>query len=111
MKRLKKLFLMFLGLLPVPHGLSMERKDNEERNELITAIKKLSVEDLDTQDENGETALIRACKRVCDVKLKVKTVRELLDKGADPNIQSIHGDTALIWACCYGDTELGRIDI
>ena len=51
--------------------------------------------DIDTQDKpNGKTALMHAC---CVADLSV--VEILLDHGADTNLKSIYGRTALMFAC------------
>ena len=38
-----------------------------------------------------------------------KTVRKMLEHGADPNVQDNYGYTALIEACRWGHTDIARL--
>src|SRR5262249_9239013 len=64
--------------------------------------------DINTRNENGDTALMMAVNRTRDVKL----VNLLLDKGADVNAKNNKNDkyklnqTALIYAAIYEETEI-----
>jgi ankyrin repeat protein len=48
--------------------------------------------------------LIEACKQN-----DLGRVRELLDRGADPNLQNEHGQTALWWASYWGNIDVVRL--
>lgn len=61
---------------------------------------KISV-DIDEQGEFGETALMEAA-----VNGREKSVRLLLQKGANPNVQNKDGETALMWAAAYDEIRI-----
>lgn len=56
---------------------------------------------VDARDRYGRTALILA-SRAGDL----AALKELLDKGADPNARLPHGETALSLASLYGRKEI-----
>ncbi len=60
----------------------------------VSSIKGLGDENIDETDKNGRTALMLVCEKGVPEK-----VAELLEKGADPNIQDKRGKTALMFAC------------
>ncbi|KAK7505359.1 hypothetical protein BaRGS_00003521 [Batillaria attramentaria] len=51
--------------------------------------------DLNLRDTRGKTALIIACR----FEQTMELVGELLEKGADPDLDDRYGFTALWWAC------------
>lgn len=55
----------------------------------------------DLQNENGETALTRACASVHRDKVQM-----LIAAGADPNLQDKDGNTALMIACKFGRKDV-----
>jgi hypothetical protein len=63
----------------------------------------LSVNDL---DQTGQTALILACR---NPKANPEVVKALLAAGADVNLRSRNGYTALTWAQVRNNNEIGRL--
>jgi Ankyrin repeats (3 copies) len=57
-------------------------------------------------DQTGQTALIIACQ---SLKANPEVVKALLAAGADPNLRSRNGYTALTWAQARNNTEVGRL--
>ncbi|XP_077865260.1 uncharacterized protein LOC144351881 [Saccoglossus kowalevskii] len=55
----------------------------------------------ETEDDCGQTALIRACY-IENLNNQLKIVKMLLKAGADASKTDIVGRTALSWACLYG---------
>lgn len=72
---------------PRPKGWDLER--------MVRALVKTS--DLNIQTKNGETALMIACMYQNDGST-YETVKTLLENGADPNIKTNPGNTALYYA-------------
>lgn len=64
-----------------------------------SALSGLSVEDIDTKDEYGNTLLLLACQYRCE-----DLVRIMLNKGADPNAVNSSGACGLHFAC-YRDSS------
>ena len=61
--------------------------------------------DLDIQNKNGDTALIRACEYG-----HLEVVKLLIENGAELNMQEEgDGDTALILACRRGHLEIAKL--
>lgn len=63
------------------------------------ALSGLSIEDIDSKDEYGNTLLLLACTHRCE-----DLVRIMLNKGADPNAVNSSGACSLHFAC-YGETS------
>jgi ankyrin repeat protein len=59
---------------------------------------------VNARDAQGSTALIEAAKGG-----HVYTVRELLARGADPNLKPRGGKSAAAWAKEYRNSELDRL--
>jgi hypothetical protein len=57
-------------------------------------------------DQSGQTALILACQ---NPKTDVEVVKALLGSGADVNLRSRNGYTALTWAQAHNNTEVSRL--
>lgn len=64
-----------------------------------SALSGLSVEDIDSKDEYGNTLLLLACQYRCE-----DLVRIMLNKGADPNAVNASGACGLHFAC-YRDSS------
>jgi ankyrin repeat protein len=68
---------------------------------------------LDAVDAAGTTALMRAVERpegVVKPQARIAAiVKTLLDLGADPNVQDMGGNTALMWAVRWGNPEAIRL--
>lgn len=64
-----------------------------------SALSGLSVEDIDSKDEYGNTLLLLACQYRCE-----DLVRIMLNKGADPNAVNASGACCLHFAC-YRDSS------
>jgi hypothetical protein len=62
--------------------------------------------DVNTQDQNGQNALIYACR---SPKADPAVVKLLLAAGADVNVRSRNGYTALLWAQTHNDSEIIRV--
>jgi hypothetical protein len=62
------------------------------------ALSSLSIQDIDSRDDSGNTLLLLACMYRCE-----DLVRIMLNKGADPNAINSSGACCLHFAC-YGDT-------
>jgi ankyrin repeat protein len=60
----------------------------------------------DTQDNEGETALMWTGRCGCE-----EACRVLLEHGADPNLQAKYGQSALIWAARNGHEGTARVII
>ncbi len=125
----------------------MQKAIEEATKKLVSAMEDISFDkmsealekgaDVNAKDENGNTALMGACKygRTGVVQLLVKNgadvniadedgktalmkaceqchtdvARLLVRKGADVNVKDKYGDTALIKACKYGRTDVVRL--
>jgi hypothetical protein len=61
---------------------------------------------VNSQDQNGQTALIYACR---SPKASAALVKLLLAAGADVNVRSRNGYTALLWAQTRNDGEIIRL--
>ena len=72
---------------------------NPELVDEITEYLKFCPEELNKQNKKGYTALMYASKYSLD-----KTVKVLLDAGADPNIRSLYWWTALMFASRCGSS-------
>jgi uncharacterized protein len=57
-------------------------------------------------DQGGQSALILACQ---NPKTKPEMVRALLVAGADVNLRSRNGYTALTWALARNNSEVTRV--
>ena len=65
---------------------------------IILCLALLLGPDVNSQDERGRTALLRAAFTTNNAR-----ITELLEAGADPNIQDKRGRTALMWAAFDGN--------
>jgi hypothetical protein len=66
----------------------------------------VSVSGVNALDQTGQTALILACQ---NAKAKPEVVKALLAAGADANLRSRNGYTALTWAQVRNNTEVIRL--
>jgi len=80
-----------------------EHGDFTAVQQLLTAGGKANVNAL---DQSGQTALIRACQ---DPKVGPAVVKALLASGADVNLRSRAGYTALTWAQARNNSEVIRL--
>jgi hypothetical protein len=62
--------------------------------------------DVNTQDQNGQTALIYGCR---SPQASPALIKILLASGADVNVRSRNGYTALLWAQNRNDAEIIRL--
>ena len=70
-------------------------KDDPSNDALVRAtLSNLSIDQIDTKDEEGNTLLLLACQYGCE-----DLVRMMLNKGADPNSLNAHGVGCLHFAC------------
>jgi uncharacterized protein len=59
-------------------------------------------------DQGGQSALILACQRG-DLKTNADMVKALIAAGADVNLRSRNGYTALTWALARNNSEVSRV--
>jgi ankyrin repeat protein len=117
-----------LGFTPIVKDLLAAGADYEARGSLFQAtplllaaagayhgiVALLAVHaNLDAQDSQGATALMRAIERPDD-KIKPprkinETLRTLLDSGANPNLPDHEGYTPLMWAVRWRNPEAARL--
>ena len=67
--------------------------------------------DVNSQDEDGDSALIYLCN-ICDQSCSLSTeeiIKNLLERGANPNLQNKNGFTALMNASTYGIVRIVKI--
>jgi hypothetical protein len=74
------------------------RGDASNDSIVRSTLKGLSVQDIDSKDEYGNTLLLLACQYRCE-----DLVRIMLNKGADPNAANSSGACCLHFAC-YRDS-------
>lgn len=67
-----------------------------------STLSSLSVEDIDSKDEYGNTLLLLACQYRCE-----DLVRIMLNKGADPNAVNSSGACCLHFACYRESASIG----
>jgi len=70
-------------------------------NNAVDFVGKLSFNDLNSMDFNGNTRLIIACAQG-----DLEMTKALLEQGAFPNQQNLKGQTAMFWAVTRGDISL-----
>jgi ankyrin repeat protein len=66
----------------------------------------VNVSSVNALDQTGQTALILACR---NPKANPEVVKALLAAGADVNLRSRNGYTALTWAQVRNNNEIGRL--
>jgi ankyrin repeat protein len=75
----------------IPHY----RQGDPANDSLVrSTLSSLSVEDIDSKDEYGNTLLLLACQYKCE-----DLVRVMLNKGANPNALNLSGACCLHFAC------------
>jgi hypothetical protein len=73
--------------------------DSSNDSTVRAALSSLSIQDIDSKDDSGNTLLLLACMYRCE-----DLVRIMLNKGADPNAVNASGACCLHFAC-YGETS------
>ena len=79
------------------------QEDLKAVQQLLSAVTSANVNAL---DQGGQTALILACQ---NPKAKPDVVKALLAAGADANLRSRNGYTALTWALARNNNEVSRL--
>jgi ankyrin repeat protein len=96
-------------------GETLEDPDETElmraaANEDLTAVKQLlsaaKASNVNALDQSGQTALILACQ---NPKTDPGVVKALLASGADVNLRSRNGYTALTWAQARNNGEISHL--
>ncbi len=80
------------------------------QDDLVDAVLTRAQPNINTQDDDGNTALMLICQDPDDFNNSLKHVKSLLKLGANPNIQNSDGDTALILLCSDSETP-NRVNI
>jgi hypothetical protein len=103
---------------PIDLGSGGETLEDPDQTELMRAASKQDLNavqrllsaaakpDVNALDQTGQTALILACQ---NPKASADVVKALLTAGADTNLRSRNGYTALTWALARKNTEVIRL--
>ena len=96
---------LLLETIPSESGMLLIDAIKQDDYKLVRELMELNTVDINLQDEDGNTALIFACKND-----NYDIVKLLVDKGADINVQNNNGISPLL-AACYNINDKNAADI
>ena len=96
---------LLLETIPSESGMLLIDAIKQDDYKLVRELMELNTVDINLQDEDGNTALIFACKND-----NYDIVKLLVDKGADINVQNNNGISPLL-AACYNINDKNAANI